>query len=134
MNPSESYKGVGPIGLGHASLVKVPSLLLGADVLVLYMPQEEKQSGRILLKAYGYARAQKPVLYLGPENATYDYLASRTVVQRFDLFQLQDAACWVMSIPDKELNIQKTIPASVYECSFEERISILANTLNRIIN
>lgn len=60
--------------IGKVTSSEVPSYLLSADVLLLYLPQEEKDSPRVLLKAYGYAKSGKPIIYIGPRNATYSFL------------------------------------------------------------
>lgn len=72
------------IYLGKVNTEDVPSYLISADCLVLYLPPKELNSARILLKAYGYAKSGKPVIYIGPKNATYDFLKCYTTVFRMD--------------------------------------------------
>ena len=94
---TEPENPVGPFGLGHQSIMDVPDYLLGADALLLCMLPQEAGSSRVLLKAYGYARAGKPILYLGPRNATYDYLVQRASVHQFELSEIELAAQWLLS-------------------------------------
>lgn len=76
----------GPIGIGHQSLTMVPRLLVGADILLLVMPspEREKGSGTVFLKSYGYLRSGKPIIYIGPENASWDLLVRFPGTYRHD--------------------------------------------------
>ncbi|MBB1275951.1 glycosyltransferase [Pseudoalteromonas sp. SR43-3] len=60
--------------IGKVSSQEVPLKLLSYDALIIYMPPEENGSARVLLKAYGYAKSGKDIIYIGAKNATYDFL------------------------------------------------------------
>lgn len=70
--------------IGKVSSHEVPPILLSYDVLIIYMPPKEKASARVLLKAYGYAKSGKDIIYVGPKNATYDLLNSMSNVYHVD--------------------------------------------------
>lgn len=123
LESSEPYDVNRPIGLGHKSFHQVPAYLLGADWLVLCMPQSEAGSARILLKAYGYARAGKPILYLGPKNATWDYLNERTSVVQFELSALAEAAQSLANF------VSVTNHSLIRQDSFEARAQLIDKLL-----
>ena len=108
----------GPFGLGYVNYTSVPDYLLGADCLILYMPEAERHSARVLLKAYGYARVQRPILYLGPPNATYEYLKNRAIVGRFESHEFDRAADWVMTLTVGCVPATYSLSESVREASF----------------
>jgi hypothetical protein len=117
-----SYKSqfrAGPYPHGYVNFTEVPEYLFGADALVLYMPEVEQKSTRILLKSYGYARVQRPILYLGPRNATYEYLISNTQVEQFELTQIEAAASWLANLPVVDNNQLISVPAHMLAYSFE---------------
>ena len=113
-------------------MIDVPNYLFGADMLVLCMVPQEAGSSRVLLKAYGYARTGKPILYLGPRNATYDYLVSRTFVQQFELSEIDLAAQWIEgNLADVQRN---TVPSQdVGQDSFETRAIQLSKVLDELV-
>jgi len=123
----------GPYGLGHVDYTSVPSYLFGADGLILVLPQQERGSARVLLKAYGYARTQRPVLYIGPKNATYDYLRSRATVGQFDHTELPEAVRWMLEKlsagPDRKVGDLDIIRKD----SFKSQACEFAKILSRLV-
>ena len=123
----------GLYGLGYMNYAEVPSYLLGADCLILFMPEAERGSARVLLKSYGYARAQRPILYLGPRNATYEHLEARTTVRQFELSELKDAAAWMKTLPKVNYGQPLHVPDSILIDSFECRMQTLAQILDAFV-
>jgi hypothetical protein len=130
---NEKRNAFDPVRLGTISFSEVPQYLRAAHLLVLCMPWIEAGSSRILLKSYGYARSGKPILYLGPKNATYDYLKKRTIVKRFDLYDLENASQWIAENHAKLNGNQYHARADLLaEESFERRVDELERVLNTI--
>jgi hypothetical protein len=69
---------------GRVPPSEVAAQILAATWLFLYMPESAASGPVMSLKAYQYARSGRPVLYMGPKNETYEYLAKRTVVVRLE--------------------------------------------------
>jgi hypothetical protein len=62
--------------MGYRSQCDIPGLLLGADVLMVIMPEPDKEVGSatISLKTYGYLRSGRPIVFIGPDGANWDML------------------------------------------------------------
>jgi glycosyltransferase involved in cell wall biosynthesis len=121
----DEFKTIGSCySLGKVPSKDVPSFLYSAAVLVLYLPKEEEGSARILLKAYGYAKAGKPIIYIGPQNATYEFLneySNVIQVHEDDPSSMSEA---IKHIKNKEYKVNlKGINADFsYEKNFETKL------------
>jgi len=109
----------GPYSLGYVDYPDVPSYLFAADSLILFLPEVERDSARVLLKSYGYARVQRPILYIGPRNATFEYLQDRTEVEQVDLPKLWQATSWFNNLLLHKQIPLTDAPQSVLSDSFE---------------
>ncbi len=108
--------------LGKVNSDEVPSYLLSVDCLVMYLPKSEIGSARVLLKAYGYAKSGKPILYIGPINATYNFLIKYSTVFQIDEEDKNDIDLKLKQLIDYPSFTDSNINASdfSYEHNFEK--------------
>ncbi|MCR3970793.1 glycosyltransferase [Aeromonas veronii] len=64
--------------IGKCEPKQVPSVLLSAKILILYLPQEEEESARVLLKLYSYLKSGRPIILIGPRSSTSDLIEKYT--------------------------------------------------------
>lgn len=60
--------------LGRCDSSQVPSFLLSSKILLLFLPSEEEDSARVLLKLYSYLKSGRPIILIGPRSATSDMI------------------------------------------------------------
>jgi hypothetical protein len=129
---------VGPNELGFVSVKKVPRYLCSADLLVVYTPPHYDNTGRIMLKSYGYARSGKPVLFIGPRNHTYDFLNQHVYVRRFDRSSVSSASEWIISntseLKGNKYDVDNSNNTKLAERSFASQMSKLTNIANDLIS
>ncbi|WP_253645230.1 glycosyltransferase [Vibrio sp. Y42_MX_L11] len=110
--------------LGKVSSKAVPNYLFSAKVLVLYLPKEEEGSARILLKAYGYAKSGKPIIYIGPQNATFDFLIKYSNVFQVheDKPSTMEKALGLIEGKEYDINLAGINSDFSYEKNFEAKL------------
>jgi glycosyltransferase involved in cell wall biosynthesis len=127
-----------PDELGYVSVTEVPKYLRSSDLLVVYTPPHYDNTGRIMLKSYGYARSGKPVLFIGPRTATYDFLKQHVYVERFDRSNIRDASEWILSnsteLEANKYDVDNSANAILAERSFSSQMSKLTNIANDLVS
>ncbi|WP_045371674.1 glycosyltransferase [Vibrio campbellii] len=108
--------------LGRVVSDDVPSYLMSVDCLILYMPKRELDSARVLLKSYGYAKSGKPVLYIGPENATYNFLKKHTYVLRIDEDDVSGFKKAIERIGNKNITTRVNKKDFSFEYNFQKHL------------
>jgi hypothetical protein len=112
--------------IGKVTSENVSKFLYSANILVLYLDNKELNSPRVLLKAYGYAKTGKPVLYIGPKNATYSFLKKYVNVFQVDeniSFSDFEKIIFKLKHYVKEGSCNKIIDDFSYENNFEKLIN-----------